>query len=159
MMGSPSKKGGATPSETDKQSVMTGETRMSPTKPGAFGGANSLAAILERAGVAAKKSGLTIGSKDMNKLNKGKVGSQTGKSIRSTGTKRTGSRSKKSEHEDFENMDIDEVNGLVKQCEDEIDEAERGKRQVMRKAKTSTALNLKKDLQPFNEAIKFYTAR
>lgn len=128
-MGSPSKKGGATPSETDKQSVMTGETRMSPTKgPGGFAGGNSIAAIMERAGVAAKKGGLTLGSKEMSKLNKGKAGSQTGKSVRSAGTKRTGSRSKKSEHEDLENMDVEEVNGLIKQCEAEIAEAERGKR-------------------------------
>jgi len=56
-------------------------------------------------------------------------------------------------------MDIDEINGLAKQCEDEIAEAERGKRQVTKKAKNSTQLNLKKDLAPFNEAIKFYTKR
>ena len=80
--------------------------------------------------------------------------------MRSTGTRRTGaSKSKKSEHEDFENMDVDEINGLIAQCEEQISEAERGKRQVTKKAKNSTQLNLKKDLAPFNEAIKFYTAR
>jgi len=80
--------------------------------------------------------------------------------LRSAGTRKTGaSRSKKSEVEDFDAMDIDEINGLAKQCEDEIAEAERGKRQVTKKAKNSTQLNLKKDLAPFNEAIKFYTKR
>lgn len=49
---------------------------MSPTKTmgmmgGPQGGGSSIAAILARAGVAAKKGGLTIGSKEMSKLGKG----------------------------------------------------------------------------------------
>ena len=57
---------------------------MSPSKTMMGGppqtGENSIAAILARAGVAAKKGGLTIGSKEMSKLGKGTTPSQGGKS-------------------------------------------------------------------------------
>jgi hypothetical protein len=103
---------------------MTGMTKDSPMKGSStFAGAKSIAAIVA---AAKEKGGLTIGSKDMKKLDKGGLGSRSGKSVRSTGTRRTGtSRSRKSECEDFENMDIEEINSLVKQCEDEINEANR----------------------------------
>ena len=50
-------------------------------------------------------------------------------------------------------MDIDEINGLVKQCEDAITEAERGVKQINKK-KTLTDMNKKKELEPFLTAIK-----
>ena len=57
----------------------------------------------------------------MQKLDrKSRVGSQSGKSLRSTNTRRTGSKSRKSECENFEEMDIDDINGLLKQCEDRV---------------------------------------
>lgn len=103
---------------------------------------------------------MTIGSKDLKKLDKGGAGNKSVKSVRSTGTRRTGtSRSKKSEQEDFDNMDIDEINGLVKQCEDEINEANRAMNQIIKKAKKSPALNINKDIAPFKEAIKMYNKR
>ena len=86
--------------------------------PTPFGG--GIKAILERAGVPSK-SGLTIGSAALNKLDKksqkgGTAASRksmTGKSY-GTGSKRTGSRSsKKSQQEDFEAMDLDEVDNLI----------------------------------------------
>ena len=126
----------------------------SPMKGGAsaFAGENTIAAIMA---FAKDKGGMTMGSKDLKKLDqKGGIGSQTGKSVRSTGTRRTGfSRSRKSETEDFDNMDIDEINGLVKQCEDAITEAERGVKQINKK-KTLTDMNKKKELEPFLTAIK-----
>lgn len=118
---------------------------MSPKKPGGFQGQNSIAAIMAKAGDAFKKGGLTIGSKEMKKLDKGLTGSRSGKSVRSAGTRRTGSKSKKSEHEDFENMDIDEINGLVKQCEDGISEAQKAMAKVEKKMKNSLDSNKKKE--------------
>jgi len=118
---------------------------------------------MARAGVAAKKGGLTIGSKEMSKLGKGATPSQGARSMRSAGTRKTGasrtSRSRRSEQEDFENMDVDEINGLVKQCADEIQEAEKGKKQVLKKLRNATQQNIKKEVAPFNECMAFYTAR
>jgi hypothetical protein len=123
MYGSP-KKGGA-PTETDRDSVMTKTTMgmSSPMKGGSSGfmGDNNIAAIMA---YAKEKGGMTMGSKDLKSLDKkGGIGSLAGKSVKSAGTRsrKTGfSRSRKSETEDFDNMDIDEINGLVKQCEDAI---------------------------------------
>lgn len=131
----------------------------SPMKGGSSGfmGENNIAAIMA---YAKEKGGMTMGSKDLKKLDqKGGIGSQTGKSQKSAGTRRTGfSRSRKSEYEDFDNMDIDEINGLVKQCEDAIIEANRGVKQINKK-KTLTDLNKQKELEPFQTAIKQATFR
>ena len=111
---------------------MTGITKMSPTKtggsfygsgmPGGLGGpapfGGGIKAILAAAGVI-PKSGLTVGSAALNKLDKkGGAGGQksmTGKSY-GTGSRRSGSRgtrSRKSATEDFENMDLMELEDLI----------------------------------------------
>ena len=83
--------------------------------------------------------------------------------MRSAGTRKTGasrtSRSRRSEQEDLENMDVDEINGLIKQCADEIQEAEKGKKQVLRKLRNATQQNIRKEVGPFNDCIAFYTTR
>lgn len=55
----------------------------------------------------------------MNKFNRGRGSLIRSKSIKSSGTKKTGntSRSRKSVREDFENMDLDELENLIHQCE------------------------------------------
>ena len=99
----------------------------------------------------------------MSKLGKGATPSQGARSMRSAGTRRTGasrtSRSRRSEQEDLENMDVDEINGLIKQCADEIQEAEKGKKQVLKKLRNATQQNIKKEVGPFNDCIAFYTTR
>lgn len=104
---------------------------MSPTKtggsmygsgmPGGLGGpapfGGGIKAILAAAGVI-PKSGLTVGSAALSKLDKKGGGtsqkSQAGKSY-GTGSKRSGSRSRsrKSATEDFENMDLMELEDLI----------------------------------------------
>lgn len=103
---------------------MTGMMSKSPTKVGGasqFFVGGSIADIIAAAGAAAKTSGLTMDNKALKKLGGAGAGVGAPKSIRSGGTRKTGTMSRKSKNEeDFENMEIEEVEILIENCEREM---------------------------------------
>lgn len=121
---------------------MTG--KQSPMKTGfgqmdLFGEGGGIQAILARAGQA--KSGLTMDNKGLRKLDRGGVAGSTTKSIagRSVGsqkTRRTGTMSRKSRaEEDFESMEIEEVEALIERAEREYKSLEDAKKKIIRQSK------------------------
>lgn len=56
-------------------------------------------------------------------------------------------------------MDIDEIIGLINQCQDEIVENEKQKKILLKKLRNATKQNLKKELAPFETSIEYWTAR
>ena len=130
----------------------------SPMKGGAMnllGGGGGIQAILAAAGQAAK-SGLTADNKNLRKMDKG-GGLAGAKSVNSRGTRRTGgdatSKSRKSRfEEDFESMEIEEVQILIENAEREMKLAADAKRKIQRvKSQTAKAKDAK--LQPLENAL------
>lgn len=133
-----------------------------------FGGGNFLGSdggiqgILARAGQAAK-SGLTMDNKNFRKLDRGMNLSQaksiTGKSVGSGKTRRTGTMSRKSRaEEDFESMEIEEVEALIEKADRELKMGEDAKKKIMRqKGQTKKAQDAK--LQPIEEGLVMLRAR
>jgi len=93
----------------------------------------------------------------MRKLNQGgNAGGLTEKSVRSAGTRKTGdatTKSRKSRHEeDFENMEVEEVEILIETAEREMKMANDAKRKIGRiKNQTGKAKDAK--LAPIENAI------
>lgn len=121
-------------SDGETQSQNTGVFGGSPSK-GPFGllGGGGIQQIIANAGIAAQKSGLTMDSKGKAKLDRGQTATGE-KSQRSGGTKKTGatgtmSRKSKAE-EDFENMEIEEVEILIENAEREMKLAADAKRKI-----------------------------
>jgi len=108
----------------------------SPVKGGPLallgGGGNNIQAILQAAGAA--KSNLTAGNKDLMKMNRGNE--LTEKSVRSGGTRKTGDATTKSRksrvEEDFENMEIEEIDILIENAEREMKQATDAKKKIQR---------------------------
>lgn len=92
-------------------------------------------------------------NKNLQKL-KSQRGSENGtRSQISRGTVRTGTRSRKSRHEmDFENMSVLEIEGHITQCQEQIKNLLKAKREVG-KAK-GLAAQKAKDQKPIDDELK-----
>ena len=118
-----------------------------------FFGGGSIADIIAAAGQAAKTSGLTMDNKALKKLGSGPGGNAGARSQTSKGTRKTDTKSRKSKHEeDFENMEIEEVEILIENAEREMKQAADAKRKITR-GKQGTAKAKEAKLAPFEMAL------
>ena len=138
---------------------MTGETRgYSPSKGdggfqgGVFGGGKNIFSIMEKHGFSGGSSGLTMGNKDFMKLqNAG--GSMKGGPRSMTGSRKTGrtgmskSRKSKNEQEDFEAMEVEEIQSRIESLEDAMKKLEKSRAKILKKVTTAVQREqAKKDL-------------
>lgn len=138
---------------------MTGATRgYSPSKGdggfpgGVFGGGKNIFSIMEKHGFSGGSSGLTMGNKDFMKLqNAG--GSMKGGPRSMTGSRKTGrtgmskSRKSKNEQEDFEAMEVEEIQSRIESLEDAMKKLEKSRAKILKKVTTAVQREqAKKDL-------------
>jgi len=108
-----------------------------------------------------RKSGLSMMNPSLMKMNKG-TGSKFGaksQTSRSQATRRTGTMSRKSrQEEDFESMEIEEIDVLIENAEGEVKQLDDAKRKIKRQ-KSLTAKAREVKLEPIDEQLKFLRER
>lgn len=124
------------------------------------GGAGGMIQGILSAG--AGKTGLTMANKDFMKLNRGGSASgarsQTGQSRRSAGTRKTGgTRSRKDQEIDFDEMEIEEIDAMIEESERLLNEADKERKKINKKKMTPQ--QKAKMTEPYDNEIKMLRER